>query len=156
MRESKIKKQTMFTGGQNMKLLGMAGKAVLSLIAAIYFFSDGFLMAAAMFFIIYGLLSYYVWYFKKKGFSFSVWVGEKGLLMTLLSLALTLFAPIIILSIATLALNSFLPRGIGTTIGGLAIIILCFGFLARDVVTIIQHFNPSFKLPFLADKGNNN
>lgn len=130
-----------------MKFYGIAIKAVLALVAAIYFFcSDGFLMALFMFGIIYGLISYYVWYFKKTGFSFSVWIGEKGLLMTLLSLALKIFAPIIILAIITITCTTLIPGEAGPTIGGLIVVIICLGFLVSDVLTIIKYFK---------NKGNN-
>lgn len=133
----------------NIKLLGMAVKAVLSLVAAIYFLtSSGILYALVMFGIIYGLISYYVWYFKKTGFSFSVWIGEKGLMMTLLSLSLKILAPLIILSIITVACNSIFPNGIGATIGGAIAVIICLGFVVLDVLTIINHFNPSVRIPF--------
>lgn len=136
-----------------MKFSGMAVKAVLSLVAAIYFLSSsGILFAAVMFCIIYGLISYYIWYFKKTGFSFSVWIGENGLLMTMLSLALKVLAPIIILSVITITCSSLFPGGAGSTIGGLIVVILCLVFLARDVITIIQHFNPSFEIPFIKNK----
>ncbi len=137
-----------------MKFVGMAVKAVLALVATI-FLSDDIFSAVVMFGIIYGLISYYVWYFKKTGFSFSVWVGEKGLLMTLLSIALKVLAPLIILSIVAVTCNSLLPSGIGTTIGGLIIAVICLGFLVLDVLTIINHFNPSVKIPFSRDNGIN-
>lgn len=138
----------------NMKFVGMAVKAVLALVAAI-FLSDDIFFAFVMFGIIYGLISYYVWYFKKTGFSFSVWIGEKGLMMTLLSIALKVLAPIIILSIIAVACNSLLPSGIGATIGGLIIAVICLGFLVLDILTIINHFNPSVKVPFSKDNGIN-
>lgn len=132
-----------------MKFLGMAVKAVLSLVAAIYFLtSSGIIDGIFMFGIIYGLISYYVWYFKKTGFSFSVWVGNKGLMMTLLSLALKILAPIIILSIIVIACNSIFPDGIGASIGGGIVVIICLVFVVLDVLTIINHFNPSVKIPF--------
>ncbi len=135
-----------------MKFLGMAVKAILSLVAAAYLlFSDGILMAVVMFGVIYGLISYYVWYFKKTGFSFSVWVGEKGLLMTLLSIALKVLAPLIILAVISITCNSLFPKA-GATIGGLIIFAICIGFLVLDVITIIQHFNPSVKVPFAKNK----
>lgn len=132
-----------------MKFLGMAVKAVLSLVVAIYFLTtDGILYALVMFGIIYGLVSYYLWYFKKTGFSFSVWVGDKGLMMTLLSLALKVLAPIIILAIIILTCNTLLPGKAGMTIGGLIVAMVCLGFLAIDVLTVLHHFNPSIKIPF--------
>lgn len=132
-----------------MKFLGMAVKAVLSLVAAIYFLtSSGILYALVMFGIIYGLISYYVWYFKKTGFSFSVWIGEKGLIMTLLSLALKILAPIIILSIIVITCNSIFPDRIGASIGGGIVVIICLVFVVVDVLTIINHFNPSVRIPF--------
>lgn len=133
----------------NMKFLGMAVKAILALVAAIYFSaSSGILYGLVMFGIIYGLISYYVWYFKKTGFSFSVWVGEKGLMMTLLSLALKILAPIIILAVITVTCNTIFPEGAGATIGGGIVIIICLVFVVLDVLTIINHFNPSVKVPF--------
>ena len=138
-----------------MKFLGMAVKAAISLALAIYLLSDGILMAIAWFGIAYGLLSYYVWYFKKKKFSFSAWIGSNGLLMTLLSLLFGLLAPLIPLVLIILLFNSILPGSIGETVGSLIVLIIYLGFAARDVVTIIQHFNPSFSVPFLDKKDGN-
>ena len=131
-----------------MKFLGMAVKAALSLALAIYLLSDGILMAIAWFVITYGLLSYYVWYFTS-------WIGSNWLLMTLLSLLFGLLAPIIPLVLIILLFNSILPGSIGETVGSLIVLIICLGFAARDVVTIIQYFNPSFSVPFLDKKDGN-
>ena len=97
---------------------------------------------------IYGLVSFYIWYFKRTGFSFSIWVGEKGLMMTLISLAIKELAPIIILAIISVACNSLIPGGAGGIIGRLIIVVICLEFLVLDVLTIINHFNPSVKVPF--------
>ena len=131
-----------------MKFLGMAVKAAISLALAIYLLSDGILMAIAWFGITYGLFSYYVWYFTS-------WIGSNGLLMTLLSLLFGLLAPFIPLVLIILLFNSILPGSIGETVGSLIVLIICLGFAARDVVTIIQHFNPSFSVPFLDKKDGN-
>lgn len=69
-------------------------------------------------------------------------------MMTLLSLALKILAPLIILSIITVACNSIFPNGIGATIGGGIVVIICLVFVVLDVLTIINHFNPSVKIPF--------
>lgn len=132
-----------------MKFLLMAVKAILSIVAAVYFFtSDGLLGALVMFGIIYGFISYYIWYFKMTGFSFSVWVGNKWLMLTLISLALKIIAPIIILNVIIFICTAIFPQKIGTTIGGLIVTIICLAFLVLDVLTIINHFNPSVKVPF--------
>lgn len=77
-----------------------------------------------------------------------VWVGEKGLMMTLLSLALKILAPIIILAIITVTCNSIFPEGADAAIGGAIVAIICLVFVVLDVLTIINHFNPPVKVPF--------
>ena len=137
-----------------MKFLGMIIKAILSLVAGAYFLSDSILTALVIFCVVYGLISFYLWYFKRTGFSFSIWIGEKGFMMTLISLAIKVLAPIIILAIITITCNSLIPGEAGATVGGLIIVVICLGFLVLDVLTIIQHFNPSIKVPF-QNKDNN-
>lgn len=68
-------------------------------------------------------------------------------MMTLLSLALKILAPIMILAIITVT-NTIFPEGAGATIGGGIVVIICLVFVVLDVLTIINHFNPSVKVPF--------
>ncbi len=135
-----------------MKILGIIVKVILSIMLGMYMLSDsGVIYSLVWGGIIYGMLSFWAWYLKKRGFSFRIWVGEKGLLMTLLSVALALFAPLIVLSLFATALNSILP-GIGMNIAGIVIIIICMIFILKDAETIIQIFNPSFKIFKSEDK----
>lgn len=124
-----------------MKFHLMAVKAILSIVAGAYFFiSDGILGALFMSGIVYGLISFYIWYFKMTGFSFSVWWGNKGCMLTLISLALKIIAPIIILDVIIFICKTIFPPKIGMTIGGLIITIICLVFLISDIREIIKYF----------------
>lgn len=129
-----------------MKIFGIILKILLSVLAGTYMITGGGVIYAVVCGgILYGILSFCAWYLKKKGFSFTVWVGEKGLFMTLLSVALALFVPLIILSLFVTVLNSILPV-IGMYIASIIIVIMCFVFILKDVEAIVQIFNPSFKI----------
>ena len=135
-----------------MKILGIVVKVILSIMLSIYMLSDVSVIYAVVWGgLMYGVLSFSASYLKKSGFSFTVWVGEKGFFMTLLSMALSLLAPLLVLSLFATAINSILP-GVGMTIAGGIIAIMCLVFIIKDVEAVIQIFNPSFKIFKSEDK----
>ncbi|MCI8298986.1 MAG: hypothetical protein HFI69_01330 [Lachnospiraceae bacterium] len=93
-----------------------------------------------MFGMVYGLLTYYIWYFRKRGFS----VKTGSLVTTAFSLIFTLILPLLIIVIPYIALTELLPGQSGMYIGGILLIVLCFGCVAMDVIEVIRTFQPSF------------
>lgn len=108
------------------EILGMAVKFVLSILAGAYFISNtGVMYGIVCGGICYGLLSYIQWFISKSG-------------KTIGSLLLSILAAIVVLSLFTLGMNTILPDGIGAQIAAFLVIIMCIGFLIKDVKTIIQ------------------
>ena len=63
---------------------------------------------------------------------------------TAFSLIFTLILPLLVIVIPYTALNELLPGQSGMYIGGIILIVLCFGCVAVDVIEVIRTFQPSF------------
>ncbi len=110
-------------------MTGILIKTALAMAGAVYLGStDGILNGIAYFCIIYGLLSYYVWYFK----TFQT-------PLSLMTVPFALGVPIFILALFMMALNEIWPNGTGRNIAGIIIIIMCVRSLLRDIVVIINN-----------------
>lgn len=126
-------------GGQKKimkEILGIAVKFILSVLAVVYFISKtGVMYGIICGGICYGLLSYIQWAVEK-------WRGlGKGIGL----LVLYVLGAVALLSIFTIALNSILPNGIGAKIAAFLIIVMCMGFMVRDIKVIIQFLKKSRK-----------
>lgn len=105
-----------------------------------------------LFGMLYGLATYYVWYFKEYGFSFGAYIGSGGIIMTFLSFCFKLILPLIFIVAPYLVLNAALPGQLGMYIGGILLIALCIGCVVWDVIGVIRVFQPSFLAESAADK----
>lgn len=124
-----------------MKLVEIILKAVVAIVVVVMGLKMSSIFEIIMFFgMIYGLLTYYIWFFRKRGFSIRV----GSLVGTVFSLIFTLIIPWLVILIPYIALNELLPGQSGMYIGGIILIVLCFGCVAMDVVEVIRIFNPSF------------
>lgn len=110
-------------------MTGILIKTALAMAGAVYLGStDGILNGIVYFCIIYGLLSYYVWYFK----TFQT-------PLSLMTVPFALGIPIFILALFMMALNEIWPNGTGRNIAGIIIIIMCVRSLLRDIVVFINN-----------------
>lgn len=145
-----------------MKLVGIILKAVVAMVTVVAGLKAKSILEIIVYFgMIYGLLTYYIWFFRKHGFSFRA----GSMLTTLLSLCFSLAIPWLCIFIPYAFLNTVLPGQLGLYIGGIILIALCFGCLALDVIEVIRTFDPSFlegvdlgesvKKIFLKGKGKN-
>ena len=127
-----------------MKIIAIIIKLVISIGLSIVLHTDGNTVFdnIGICAIVYGLVSYYFWYFKNNGLS--VLVSENSMLVNLLSLVFTLAAPFIVLAVLVFALGAILPDKVAETISMVVIVILALGFVAYDVVGVIRIFKPGF------------
>lgn len=110
-------------------MTGILIKTALALAGAVYLGnSDGILNGIVYFAIIYGLLSYYVWYFK----TFQT-------PLSLMTVPFALGVPVFVLLVFMLILNEIWPDGTGRNIAGVIIIIMCVRSLLRDIVAVVNN-----------------
>lgn len=124
-----------------MKIVKVGVKAGLALAAGVFLPSGDVLYRIAIGAIAYVLVTYYMWYMKKRGGGFSVFAGEGGLTATLMSFGFMLISPLIPLIILSFVLTSLnLPEFV---MGALSIllIIASIGFVIFDIG---RAFNPEF------------
>ena len=119
-----------------MKILGIIVKILLSVLIGAYMITDGGVIYAVVWGgIFYGMLSYIQWAVEK-------WRGSgKGIG----TLVLYVLGAVAILSIFAIAMNSILPNGTGAKIAACLIIVMCMGFMVRDIKVIIQFIKKSRK-----------
>lgn len=135
-----------------MKIVKVSVKAVLSVAAGIFLargnIFHGMLIAA----LCYVLLTYYIWFMKRRGFKFSVFVGEGGLVATLLSFGFMVISPIIPLVIIMMILDELkIPEAV-TTVFSVLMLFAAVGFV---IIDIGRAFNPDFlKRKFVSDSTN--
>lgn len=124
-----------------MKLVEIILKAVVAFAIVVLGLKLSSVFEIIMFFgMMYGLLTYYIWFFRKRGFS----IRAGSLVTTAFSLIFTLILPLLVIVIPYTALNELLPGQSGMYIGGIILIVLCFGCVAVDVIEVIRMFQPSF------------
>ena len=124
-----------------MKLVEIILKAVAAFAIVVMGLKISSVFEVIVFFgMVYGLLTYYIWYFRKRGFS----IKTGSLTATAFSLIFTLIFPLLIIVLPYIALNELLPGQSGMYIGGIILIALCFGCVSMDVIEAIRVFQPSF------------
>lgn len=127
------------------QLAGIILKVIVVIAIMVKAFPAGDVASVVMLFcMFYGLATYYVWYFKRNGFSFSAYIGSGGLIVTLFSFCFKLILPLIFIVIPYMILNEVLPGQIGMYIGGILLIALCVGCVLWDAIVVIRVFQPSF------------
>lgn len=100
---------------------------------------DTILWRIVMFPLIYGLITYYIWYFKNNDSTFRIYFGSGGFIATVFSFFLMLLMPVLILSVG-FYIASLLGK-VGTTIYSALLLIICYGHFFLDMIRI---FKPSF------------
>lgn len=133
-----------------MKLIGIIIKSILAGVAAYYSYMEysntGAIWEAVLYFaLIYGLITYYIGYFQKSGFSFIAYFGENGLIMTVISLCFKIFTPLIVIMLPIPILNSFLSYKTTMNIWGSVILIAVVVCIVKDIVEIVCMFIRLFK-----------
>ncbi len=133
-----------------MKLIGIIVKSTLAGVAAYYLFTecsneDSIWAAVLWFALMYGLITYYIWFFQESGFSFIAYLGENGLIITVISLCFKIFTPLIIIMLPIPILDSFLSYETAMGIWGIVILIAVGVCIIRDIVVIVRTFIRLFK-----------
>lgn len=133
-----------------MKLIGIIIKSTLAGVAAYYLFTeysneDSIWAAVLCFALMYGLITYYIWFFQESGFSFIAYLGENGLIITVISLCFKIFTPLIIIMLPIPILDSFLSYETAIGIWGIVIFIAVGVCIIRDIVVIVRTFIRLFK-----------
>lgn len=125
-----------------MKLVEIIIKAVVALSTVAIGMKMRSVFEIIMFFgMVYGLLTYYIWFFRKHGFI----VKGKSLVGIVFSLIASLVLPLLVIILPYTALSKLLPGQSGMYIyRGIILIVLCFGCVAMDVIGAIRTFQPSF------------
>lgn len=133
-----------------MKLIGIIIKSTLAGVAAYYLYTeysnkDSIWEAVLCFALMYGLITYYIWFFQESGFSFVAYLGENGLIMTVISLCFKIFTPLIVIMLPIPILDSFLSYETAMGIWGSVILIAVIVCIIRDIVAIVCMFIRLFK-----------
>ena len=118
-------------------MIKVAVKTGIALAAAIFGEGD-ILLKFGIFGIVYALLAYYVWYMNKRGGGFSVFVGNGGLMATLMSFAFMILSPLIPLVVLALIMNSLGLSETATAVISVLMILAAFGCFALDVIRILK------------------
>lgn len=127
------------------QLVGIILKVIVVIAVLVKAFPpDDAVSAVVMFGMFYGLATYYIWYFKRNGFSFGAYIGSGGIIATFFSFCFKLIRPFIFIVVPYLILNAVLPGQIGMYIGGILLIALCVGCVLWDAIGVIRVFQPSF------------
>ncbi len=116
-----------------MEIVKVGVKAAISLAVGVFVVDGSIVYRGAVFAICYALLTYYMWYMKRRGGGFSVFVGEGGIFVTLLSFGFMIISPIIPLVVLAFALNAL---GISEAVEGILSILLIIaagGFVVFDI-----------------------
>ena len=116
-----------------MEIVKVGVKAAITLAVGVFVVDGGIVYRGAVFAICYALLTYYMWYVKRRRGGFSVFVGEGGILATLLSFGFMIISPIIPLVVLAFALNAL---GIPEAVEGILSILLIIaagGFVVFDI-----------------------
>lgn len=124
-----------------MEIVKAGVKAAISLAVGIFVVDGSIVYRGAIFAICYALLTYYMWYIKRRGGGFSVFVGEGGIFATLLSFGFMIISPIIPLLVLALVLNTL---GIPEVVEGVLSILLIIAAVAFVVFDIGRAVNPDF------------
>ena len=124
-----------------MQIVKVGVKAVIALAAGIFLPGGDVLYRIAIGAIAYMLLTYYMWYMKRRGGGFSVFVGEGGFTGTLLSFGFMIISPLIPLVILALIFNSFNLPEVAEGALSILLVIAAIGFVILDIV---RAFNPEF------------
>lgn len=129
-----------------MKLIGIIIKFILAALAsALILHNVSILYRIVVFALLYGLITYYIYYFKNsEGEGFSIWIGDGSLLMNLLEIGIKIFAPILSILVMYWILSAIFGETAGTNIAGVIILVASFGCLITDIVGVIKVFNPNF------------
>lgn len=116
-----------------MEIVKVGVKAAISLAVGVFVVDGSIVYREAIFAICYALLTYYMWYMKRRGGGFSVFVGEGGILATLLSFGFMIISPIIPLVVLAFALNALgIPEAVEGTLS-ILLIIAAGGFVVFDI-----------------------
>lgn len=124
-----------------MKIVKVGVKAAIALAAGVFLSSGDVLFGMGLGAICYVLLTYYMWYMKRRGGGFSVFVGEGGFTATLFSFAFMIISPLIPLVILLLIFNSLKLPEIAVGALSILVVIVAIGFVILDIG---RAFNPEF------------
>lgn len=123
-----------------MNLVAKIIKIIIGMALVIILPLDTLLWRIVLFPIIYGLITFYIWYFQNNDSSFRIYFGNGGFVATALSFAFMLFMPIILLSIGVYIASAVFGE-IGEKIYSIILMIICYGYFALDIIRI---FRPDF------------
>lgn len=124
-----------------MQIVKVGVKAAIALAVAISCSGDDILYRTAIGAIVYMFLTYYMWYMKRRGGGFSVFIGEGGLIATLISFGFMIVSPFIPLVILVMIINSFGIPEAAVGVLSILLVIVAIGFVIFDIV---RAFNPEF------------
>lgn len=132
-----------------MQMVKIGVKAVVSVVGGVFMGGRNILLGTAWAAVCYVLLSYYVWYMKRRGGGFSIFLGQGGLLATLVSFLFMVFSPLIPLVFLGLLINTLnIPDAI-LGVFSILLIIAAAGFVVFDIGRAI---NPEFLKNIKTDK----
>lgn len=123
-----------------MEIVKAVVKASISLAVGVFVVDGSIVYRGAVFAICYALLTYYMWYMKRRGGGFSVFVGEGGSFATLFSFGFMIISPIILLIVLAFAFNVL---GIPEAAEGMLSILLIIAAGAFVVFDIGRTVNPN-------------
>ena len=124
-----------------MEIVKIGVKAAISLAVGIFVVDGNIVYRGAIFAICYALLTYYMWYMKRRGGGFSVFVGKGGIFATLFSFGFMIISPIIPLIVLAFALSAL---GMPEAVEGVLSILLIIVASAFVVFDIGRAVNPNF------------
>lgn len=105
-------------------------------LVAFAFDPDGITDTVIVFALVYGLVTYYIWYFTS---------GDMDLIGNgIWGILLALVAPLLGISMSYYALDALLPGRTGQYIFGGIVVFGSFGCLISDIISVIRIFFPSF------------
>ncbi len=107
-------------------------------LVAFAFDPDGITDTVIVFALVYGLVTYYIWYFTSSDMD-SVTIGDG-----ILGILFTLAAPLLVIGISYYVLAAIFPGMIGQYIFSGIIVLGSFGCLISDIISVIRIFFPSF------------
>lgn len=116
-------------------------KAIISVVVGVLMGRENILLGMGMAAICYVLLSYYVWYMKRRGGGFSVFLGQGGLMATLGSIAFMVLSPLIPIIVLALLLNTLHVPDVVESVLSILLVIAAAGFVVLDIGRAI---NPEF------------
>lgn len=124
-----------------MKFVKVGVKAAVAVAGGVFLSGGDVLYGMGMGAICYALLTYYMWYMKRRGGGFSVFLGKGGFTATLLSFGFMIISPLIPLIILSFIFNALRVPEVVMEALSILLVIAAAGFVIFDIG---RAFNPEF------------